>query len=252
MTKGGTHEPTPSPTECTNCTETTYAPTLSPMFPTMSPTYLPTEPPTFRPSPPPTRAIVNDYAIADEVEKFLDENKAKIESTIFVSDSANGKVPSKLYSYDGFLYSLKEASRKGIGENYFYFGQGKEGGRDYGLVNIALFLSHAMTRGLKWDTCEEVNEHAIDDKLPMSNACGQFGKRNGDEVCLMSDVPMACPVDPNMSVTQISVGNSGSPPFFCAPKSSNPFTGYYNLVSDQSMSDTPFPNEAGREDVEGE
>jgi len=251
VTKGGTHEPTPSPTVCSNCTETTYTPTLSPMFPTMSPTYIPTEPPTFRPSPPPTRSIVNDYAIAEEVEKFLGKNKAKIESTVFVSDSANGKVPSKLYSYDGFVYSMKEASRKGIGDDYFYFGQGKEGGRDYGLVNIAMFLAHAMTRGLKWDTCEEINEHAIDDKLPLSNACGQFGKRNGDEVCLMSDVPMECSVDPNMSLTQSSVGNSGSPPFFCAPKSSNPFTGYYDPFSDQSMSDTPFPNAAGREDVEG-
>lgn len=116
---------------------------------------------------------------------------------------------------------------------------------------VALFLAHAMTRGIAWDSCEEVNHHLVDSKLPLSNACGQHGQTYSDDICPMIDAAMECKVDTTMSVQQVSVGNSVSPPFFCGPTSKYPFTGYYDPLSESTVSSTPFSNAAGRVDVAG-
>ena len=61
---------------------------------------------------------------------------------------------------------------------------------------------------------------------------------------------MECAVDSSMKVLA-SAGNSGSPPFFCADTSIHPFTGYYDPLSDSTVSSAPFANEVGRIDVAG-
>ena len=200
----------------------------------------------------PTREIQVKFNRFREVESFLKEKREKIDSQIFVSETPDGiLMPSKLYEFDGFLTNLKDAATKGIAGQFFYVGEDNRGSLSHGLVNIALFLAHSMTRGILWDTCEEVNNEMIDGKIPFSNACGKNGKSYADQGCRMNEVTMECPVDPTMTVDQASVGNSGFPPFFCAPTSTKPFTGYYNPLSNETVSNAPFANAFGRQDVEG-
>ncbi|KAL7527686.1 hypothetical protein ACHAXR_002079 [Thalassiosira sp. AJA248-18] len=179
---------------------------------------------------------------------YLKRRRDLIESNIFTT---SGRAQSKVYTLDGFLNTLKDLTTGGIDGMMFYIGQGAAGNFDHGLVNIALFLAHAMTRGISWDTCEEVNHHLVEGKLPLSNSCGQHGRLYSNDICPLADAAMECAVDESMNVLQASVGNSGSPPFFCAPKSTHPFTGYYDPLSDQTVSSTPFANEGGRVDVSG-
>jgi len=54
-----------------------------------------------------------------------------------------------------------------------------------------------------------------------------------------------------MNVEQASVGSSNAPHFFCAPKSTNPFTGYFDPSSGRTEASEPFASAIGREDVEG-
>ena len=272
---GGTNAPTPSPTKCQYCTD---APTLSPVNQTFTPTAMPVVIPTAIPSQSPSRELDVRFERFREIELFLKQRRGLIESKIFVSETLAGITPSTLYTLDGFLDTLREVSTTGIEGLVFFLGQQGSGNNlSHGLVNIALFLAHAMTRGkfnrmafsltsfsylpaitpflligILWDTCEEVNHRLVNGKLPLSNACGQYSQSYGDELCPMTDVPMKCSVDPNMNVSQTSVGNSGSPPFFCAPTSTTPFTGYYDPLSDETMSNVVYSNSIGRTDVEGE
>ena len=110
-------------------------------------------------------------------------------------------------------------------------------------------VAHAMTRGIAYDTCEEVNHHLVHGKLPLSNACGQHGQSYSDDICPMRAAAKECNADSNLEV-QAFVQNGGAPPFFCAPTETTPFTGYYDPLSGE-VSDSPFKNEAGRMDVEG-
>jgi hypothetical protein len=40
----------------------------------------------------------------------------------------------------------------------------------HGIVNLALFLAHASTRGLRLNTCDEMTESDTDAECPMSTA----------------------------------------------------------------------------------
>jgi len=97
----------------------------------------------------------------------------------------------------------------------------------------------------------EVNDHLVDGKLPLSNACGQHGRSYSDDICPLADAKMECPVDMSMSVEQVSIGNSRAPKFFCASKETYPFTGYFDPVLNRVMSNAPFANDVGRTDVAG-
>mmetsp|Transcript_949 Transcript_949/g.2041 ORF Transcript_949/g.2041 Transcript_949/m.2041 type:complete len:1224 (-) Transcript_949:127-3798(-) len=247
---GGSNTPTPVPTlspSCiTNCTE---FPSSSPLQPTASPSKAPFTPPTSVPSEPPTRVVDSRISYFEDLSTYLKLRRTLIESEIFVSKSKNRD--DRLYTLDGFLNALRDFATEGVGDLLFYIGRGKDGNFDHGLTNIALFFAHAMTRGIAWNTCEEVNHHLIDGKLPLSNACGQHGRSYSNDICPQTDAAMECAVNPNLEVTQVSVGDSGSPEFFCAPTSTNPFTGYYDPVSGNTGSSTPISNQAGRTDVEG-
>lgn len=170
-TPGGTIAPTPAPTlspSCvTNCTE---FPSSSPLAPTANPSKEPFTPPTSVPSEPPSRIVDARISFFGDISTYLKRRRAMIESEIFVSKSNFGQQKSTLYTLDGFLDNLRVVATGGFDGMIFYIGQGRGGDFTEGLVNIALFLAHAMTRGILWDTCEEVNNHLIDGKLPLSKS----------------------------------------------------------------------------------
>lgn len=244
---GGSNTPTPAPTQCKeNCTQ---FPSASPLPPTATPTEPPFLTLTSVPSGAPTRLLDARLAGFEEFAMYLTNRREVIENEIFVTETDSGLQPSTQYTLDGFLNSLRDMVTEGIGDAVFYIGQG--GDFHQGLVNVALFLAHALTRGIAWDTCEEINHHLVDGKLPLSNSCGQHGRSYSDDICPLTDAAMECPVDRSMAVSQESVGSSVSPPFFCGPTETYPFTGYYDPLSDTTVSDTPFANEGGRIDVAG-
>ena len=74
-----------------------------------------------------------------------------IESTLFVSSVGS---PSRLYTFDGLMNALRDLTTVGINDMVFNIGQDAGGSLEQGLVNIALFIAHAQTRGMFWDTCE--------------------------------------------------------------------------------------------------
>jgi hypothetical protein len=243
LSPGGTNAPSPSPTQCTsNCTD---EPTFSPITPTSSPSMAPIVVFSTSPSVSPSKEIDVKIARFNAVKTMMQDRSVQLESDVFVSVA-----PTQLYTLDGFLNALEELVIKGIDGSMFYLGQ-ENGNLGHGLANIAMFLAHAMTRGLKWDTCEEVNHHLLDGKLAISSACGQLGQNYQNNMCPTYDVPMECPVDMTMNVKQTSVGSSNAPPFFCASKEDTPFTGYFDPSSKQTVSDAPFSNAIGREDVSG-
>jgi hypothetical protein len=239
LSGGGSNAPSPAPTPCSaNCTD--------------EPTHSPFTPPTIFPSASPTQLINKIIGRFEELKEHIERRRQQIESTVFMSETDSGFEPSKLYSLDGFLAVLEDFATEGVEGLLFNIGQVVAGDSlEHGLVNIALFLSHAMTRGILWDSCEEVNTHLLDGKLPISNSCGQHGLLYDQQFCLGFDVGLECPVDESMKVTQVSVGNSGSPPFFCAPKSTYPFTGYFDPLLGITVSSDPFANAADRADVSG-
>lgn len=249
---GGTNSPTPVPSICPECTG---KPTL---LPTVTPTASPLVDVTSQPSEAPSREITVLLRRFNELKEHLITRRRLLQSKVFVSETKSGGFSSsKLYTLDSLLSVLKDLATKGsddgTGSNLmFYIGQDDDKNVEYGLANFALFLAHATTRGLRYDTCEEVNNHLMNGgKLPISNSCGQHSQSYNEDICPMADIAKECPIDPKMNVKQASVGTSGAPPFFCAPKSQTPYTGYFNPSSGRTESDKPFANAIGRQDVEG-
>ena len=247
---GGTNSPTPVPSVCPECTG---SPTL---LPTNTPTGTPIIDITSVPSVAPTREVTVLLRRFNDLKEHLIDRGRLLESKVFVSESKSGLVTSTLYTLGGLLSVLKDLTTKGSddgngGNLMFYIGQDDDNNANYGLVNIALFLAHGTTRGLRFDTCEEVNHHLIEGKLPISNSCGQHSQSYDEDICPMADIDKECPVDPNMAVEQSLVGRSSAPPFFCAPKAKSPFAGYFDPSSGKTVSNKPFANAVGRQDVEG-
>ena len=254
---GGTNPPSPAPTICTqeNCTE---IPTFNPTRLTLKPTFPPAVAITKKPTPSPTSVLDVRRAYFDEISGYLKRRRTPIENTIFVSQSRSGfgKVYSGLYRLDGFINNLQTLILVGVDDMFFYIGQKENGGGslnlDEGLVNIALFLAHAQTRGITWDTCEELNDHLVNNQLPFSNSCGQHGRSYGDDLCPLAQAARECKVDMSMKIEQVSTGNSFmSPKMFCAPTTTQPFTGYYDPVAKRTVTTVAFANVIGRTDVAG-
>ena len=149
LSYGGSNAPSPAPTPClVNCTD--------------EPTHSPLTPPTFSPSVSPTHLTSKIFGRFEELKEHLERRRLQIESTVFMSETDSGLAPSKLYTLDGFLTVLEDFATEGVDGLLFNIGQVVGGDSlDHGLVNIALFLSHAMTRGILWDTCEEVNHQLV-------------------------------------------------------------------------------------------
>ena len=104
----------------------------------------------------------------------------------------------------------------------------------------------------KDDSCDEINEQVTDDKIPISNSCGQRGLSYQDMVC-SDDMNIACAVDLNMELTAVTFNRQvGSPPpLTCAPKSQRPYTGYWDTELIREENREAYANENGRVDVSG-
>jgi len=230
--------PTPSPT------------TANPISATTAP-----EPTTPQPSSRPVISVPTYQQFSD----FLVEKEDVIKSIVLQS---NGK-PSTAYTFPDFINSMDIAVYQFPADKAFFVGEGLDGrlpklsGMEYGLVNVGLFLSHAMQEGIRIDSCDEWNTDFRDNlngKYPLSNACGEYGRSYEDEECHKTE-PLHCALDKTMVITAAE-GNVdvGAPPFTCGPRmydgAYEVFPGYYDAV-DGRVIPSAYSNTLGRTDVEG-
>ena len=123
----------------------------------------------------------------------------------------------------------------------------------YGMVNLAAFLAQSMTESIQYDACEEFHLDSTGTKYAISNSCGQFGNNYQDYDCDGWDGVMECPVASDMRIEAVSGGkyNNQRPHFYCRSKADEPFTGLFDTESSAVVNDVPYPNSAGRTNVEG-
>ena len=118
-------------------------------------------------------------------------------------------------------------------------------GFEYGLANMAAFLSQAMVDGIYADACEEGNEQewispeGTPMKVwPQSNACGQYNASYQDLTCDADERFMECPVSTSMVIDSSKGSHTGLEGFVCGPRS-------------KYVNNTAYPNDLKRDDVEG-
>jgi hypothetical protein len=94
----------------------------------------------------------------------------------------------------------------GYDDKFFYIGQQPNGDNDIrlGIINIGLFLSQAVVQSIRDDACDEHNIQKVNERYPVSNACGQFGMSYQDINCTNSKIDMTCPFDPNQSFSAVT------------------------------------------------
>jgi len=229
--------------------KTTLPPTSRP---TKQPTHSPTSrlaPSTLSPTlPPQTRSPLSNV----EIENVLEYAKQDVNTKLFVYQSGWSDLdllPSTIYRYDGFISGLQVMYINGVGDMKFYLGEDMVGRNDVtlptkiGLVNIAAFLAQSMKETIKYNACDENNWDVINGKYPLSNACGQLEQSYQDYTCPKEYEHMSCDVDINMEMKASTQATwYGAPgPLFCAPRSKQPFTGYwdYEKMCDNQWADPP-------------
>ena len=226
--------------------------------------------------------------------------KGAFTRTAFMHRRYDGSAfPSYNYRCAHFIEALETMASEGVGGDLFYLGPNQlvgesasrrrelqgaqatlvpgealEGSIVYGLVNIALFLSHAYAESIMHDTCDEVNVEFLpnsdfdgigfDDgedtsRFPISNACGQDGRSYQDELCTRpEDSKYDCAAQLNvdefgsMEASAVSRGIWAGAPrgFYCGPKNVYGTTGFWDAIAGHEL-DTPTANTGGRTDVEG-
>ena len=124
-------------------------------------------------------------------------------------------------------------------------------GWQIGLINVAAFLSQAMTLGIQNDTCDELNWEMVDEGVyPLSNACGM---RGWDYRSNFHSCEFDCAVKKNMVIQAVDKGKfkRTPPPLECYPRTEErKYTGYFDPtvgVLDKMIVDSFL----GRTDVEG-
>ena len=239
----------------------------------------------------------------DRVEKgelsFGVAGKGAFTRTAFMHRRYDGSTfPSYVYRFAHFVEALETMASEGVDGDRFYLGPNQlepssrrrelqgaqailvpgealEGSMVYGLVNIALFLSHAHVESIMHDTCDEVNVEflpnsvfdgiGLDDgedasRFPISNACGQDGRSYQDEPCTRpEDSKYDCVAQMNvndfeaMEASAVSRGIwTGAPRgFYCGPKTKFGTTGFWDAIAGQELDTNPIANKGGRTDVEG-
>lgn len=114
-------------------------------------------------------------------------------------------------------------------------------GFEYGLANMAAFLSQAMVDGIHGDACDESNEQEMLARsgqptgiFPLSNACGQWNTSYEDMVCPEGEKEMECdPLPPEKNVeATYAAGRKG---LKCGPVSMYP--GIRNHKNDKGRTD---------------
>lgn len=125
------------------------------------------------------------------VEQALDHFESRrdqIEESLLLYKTTEGFFRSRRYRFDDFMDALYRFSRPyaasdiSYSPNITYFSSPdhpplymgdpyKRQGQKYGVANVALFLSNGMELSIEKDeTCDELNEHPVSGKLPISNA----------------------------------------------------------------------------------
>lgn len=252
-------------------------------------------------------------SIKDATMEFLDRvekgelsfgvvGKGAFTRTAFMHRRYDGSTfPSYVYRFAHFVEALESMASEGVDGDLFYLGPNQlvgesassrrrelqgiparlvpgealEGSMVYGLVNIALFLSHAHAELILHDTCDEVNVQflpnsdfdgmGLDDgedasRFPISNACGQDGRSYQDELCTRpEDSRYDCTAQLNvdefesMEASAVSRGIWAGAPrgFYCGPKNVYGTTGFWDAIAGQELDTNPTANQGGRTDVEG-
>lgn len=242
-----------------------------------SPTQLLSAKPTTLPSPRTSSPIDSPPAnsVAAAVEAVLEANKDDIDNKILLSQEPSMQwVPSTIYRYKDLLDGLRVMYNNGVANKYFFLGEDTPNGHLYGLVNIAAFLAQSMKETIQYNACDENSWDRINGKYPLSNSCGQLGQSYQDYKCSESDSYMECEVNKDMEITATTNAKwYGAPaPLFCGPKTKYPFTGIWDYIKECNKpwamppefctvypgqkaggfdNSSPFPNSAGRTDVEG-
>jgi len=218
----------------------------------------------------------NNNPLFLEIKSYLTPFESSINTELFISETATGKSPSKIYKFKDLLAALPIVSDTSSGMD-FYLGEQSDSSKKgyiYGLVNLAAFLAQCMKETIKYDACDENSWDIIDGLYALSNSCGQLGQSYQDYKCSPGEEHMECPVDPNMSIkATTNAGWWGAPaPLFCGPKSEYPHTGVWEMgyycdnkwaIPPESCDDypgqksgrydnsSPVANRGGRTDVEG-
>ena len=161
-------KPTPLPTskptlEPTNGKPTTVEPTqLDP--PTETPTKS-SAPTALQGRPPPEAVEAMEEKIIVSQDRFAD--------LLLLSQHPSGEMwPSYLYTWSGFQRALKKmTSGTGPGEkNFFYVGDGYTAkSLEYGLVNMAAFVSHAIVKSIHYDACDENSYDLVNFRYPLES-----------------------------------------------------------------------------------
>lgn len=172
------------------------------------------------------------------------------------------------FSYSGFTSSLQTMITTGAANSTFYIGHStpvqngmvynghvttNDNGRVYGLVNIAAFLAMSVHDSIIHDSCNEVNTEIVNGLLPLSNACGQYGRSYQDMTCPKGDEQYDCTVDSNMEIHSNGWGGEYTKDkgFYCGSKEKYGWTGHWDYVSGTAAEPFGAENGMGRKDVEG-
>ena len=129
---------------------------------------------------------------------------------------------------------------------------------EYGLINVAAFLSQAMAESISHDACDEFHWEQNTDAdsssrtseyYAISNSCGQESQNYQEFHCAQEESHMECPVDRNMVIqaTTSRVYPNAPPPLECRPRStSDAFTGFWDVVTGKEQVFFPYKNSFGR------
>jgi len=217
--------------------------------------------------------VVTLSLAVDKVYRILDSKRSLMDDTIFLYQ---GKTPSTVYRYEGFISGLRVMVEDGVAGGQYYLGDDSENGHLYGLANIAAFIGQSMKETIQYDACDENNWDffGVPATYPLANSCGQLEQSYQDYHCPEHEKHMECEVDNNMSLQATTHAKwYGAPgPLFCGPKSEYPEVGIWDYTYgchnpwaqppvscdiyegqkagryDNSM---PVPSRGGRTDVEG-
>ena len=253
-----TSEPTGKPTEDYN-EETIYTeqpkaepvtsqPTSKPI-PNPTPPQLPPSPPTKLPTSPPQVALPSSKVAsipAPSQELIAAIGSILVSASSGISNDVLVKIdlmtmqasPSKMYQYSGFINALGVISKGDMGASYFYLGDNPSE-PNYGLANVALFLSQAAIESVQWNVCDDISwEKDVFGRYPLANSCGQ-GRFIGQSMvsyeesnqCAEDEAFMACDVDLDMSAVATTHGifAGAPPPLECHPSTTTErFTGAWD------------------------
>ena len=225
------------PVACPDSTEEPTTPAPTTRAPTQKPTTGPTRP------------------VYESIREFLLGREELFESIILQSEQG----PSSAYTFPDFMSALQVSVYELPLDKSFFIGLGMAGRNEglssieYGLVNMALFLTTAMAEGVRIDSCDEWNVDLVFDRLPLSNSCGQHGRNYNEEICQREE-PFHCSKDASMYVTAVnSPPNSKVPPMECRPREAGQgrevFPGFFDTV-DSAVVQSPFANTLGETRIE--